>query len=338
LKLDFTLLIVGLLALAGCAQDPKPESKTPRSVTYIDLQKEDEKDYTFTRNTNHEWTFELAKRPVLARLEGQVYHSGFNAPLRVEINGKKIGILRVDLPNLRDGAYQFFKVPRPEVGAEGFSFVADAVSWQPAWIFLERPFLLEGTNHIRLISSLDMMRIRNLRLEVLQELPQEGAMNLLPNPSPPLFDKTPFSLPPLVSLQQGEWKPFTAHPSPRYTALYFSAHWCGPCRAFTPRLVEWYQRIRPKYPDFELIFVSRDRSEADMLNYALDTQMPWPAVPFDQIDSSGVHRWSASGIPYLIFIGPDGLPVSAKDRTWRPPDTVLQEIEKVLTNSGSPNP
>jgi thiol-disulfide isomerase/thioredoxin len=224
------------------------------------------------------------------------------------------------------------------VGAEGFSFVADAVSWQPAWIFLERPFLLEGTNHIRLISSLDMMRIRNLRLEVLQELPQEGAMNLLPNPSPPLFDKTPFSLPPLVSLQQGEWKPFTAHPSPRYTALYFSAHWCGPCRAFTPRLVEWYQRIRPKYPDFELIFVSRDRSEADMLNYALDTQMPWPAVPFDQIDSSGVHRWSASGIPYLIFIGPDGLPVSAKDRTWRPPDTVLQEIEKVLTNSGSPNP
>jgi len=332
------LLISGLLALASFVQDATAEPTTHRAVTYIALQKKDEKHYTFKRNTNHEWTFELTQKPVLARLEGQVYHSGFNAPLRVELNGKEVGVLRVDLPNLRDGAYQFFKVPRPEAGGEGFSFVADAASWQPAWIFLERPFLLDGTNRIRLISSLDTMLIRNLQLELLQELPQEGAMDILPNPITPPLDKTPFSLPPLVTLKEGEWKPFTAHPAPQHKALYFSAHWCGPCRAFTPRLVEWYQRIHSKYPDFELIFVSRDRSEADMLNYAREAKMPWPAVPFDQIDSSGVRRWSASGIPYLIFFGPDGLPVSAKDLKWRPPDTVLQEIERVLTNPSSPNP
>ena len=338
MKLDSTLLVIGLLALTGFVRDASAEPTPHRTVTYIPLQKENEKYYTFSRNTNHEWTFELSKKPVLARLEGQVYHSGFNAPLRVELNGKEIGVLRVDLPSLRDGAFQFFKVSRPEAGGEGYSFVADAASWQPAWIFLERPFLLEGTNRIRLISSLDTMLIRDLRLELLQELPQEGAMDLLPQQNDPPFDKTPFSLPPLVSLQQGDWKPYTAQRAARYTALYFSAHWCGPCRAFTPRLVEWYKQMHPKYPDFELIFISRDRSEEDMLNYARDTQMPWPAVPFDQIDSSGIRRWSSSGIPYLILIGPNGLPVSAKDRKWRSPDTVLQEIEKVLTNSGSPNP
>lgn len=26
--------------------------------------------------------------------------------------------------------------------------------------------------------------------------------------------------------------------------LYFSAHWCGPCRAFTPRLIKWYEEHR----------------------------------------------------------------------------------------------
>jgi len=26
-------------------------------------------------------------------------------------------------------------------------------------------------------------------------------------------------------------------------ALYFSAHWCGPCRGFTPSLKQYYEKI-----------------------------------------------------------------------------------------------
>lgn len=40
--------------------------------------------------------------------------------------------------------------------------------------------------------------------------------------------------------------------------LYFSAYWCGPCRAFTPKLSGLYEAIKEHV---EVVFVSSDRSE-----------------------------------------------------------------------------
>lgn len=44
--------------------------------------------------------------------------------------------------------------------------------------------------------------------------------------------------------------------------IYFSAHWCGPCRTFTPLLAQVYKAVRQKHSDFEILFVSGDKSEA----------------------------------------------------------------------------
>lgn len=44
--------------------------------------------------------------------------------------------------------------------------------------------------------------------------------------------------------------------------LYFSAHWCPPCKAFTPLLARVYKTLREKNSDFEVVFVSGDKSEA----------------------------------------------------------------------------
>ncbi|CAM9334577.1 unnamed protein product [Hapterophycus canaliculatus] len=47
-------------------------------------------------------------------------------------------------------------------------------------------------------------------------------------------------------------------------ALYFSAHWCPPCRAFTPRLVKTYKDLKEKAGgnDLEFIYVSSDKEQS----------------------------------------------------------------------------
>eukprot|EP00362_Geleiidae_sp_MMETSP1317_P001610 CAMPEP_0201281072 /NCGR_PEP_ID=MMETSP1317-20130820/1206_1 /ASSEMBLY_ACC=CAM_ASM_000770 /TAXON_ID=187299 /ORGANISM="Undescribed Undescribed, Strain Undescribed" /LENGTH=68 /DNA_ID=CAMNT_0047589963 /DNA_START=32 /DNA_END=238 /DNA_ORIENTATION=- len=41
-------------------------------------------------------------------------------------------------------------------------------------------------------------------------------------------------------------------------AIYFSAHWCPPCREFTPILANFYNEAKAAGHKLEVIFVSRD--------------------------------------------------------------------------------
>ncbi len=58
--------------------------------------------------------------------------------------------------------------------------------------------------------------------------------------------------------------------------LYFSAHWCGPCKAFTPVLSKIYTDLKAAGKAFEIVFVSADRDESSMKSYFED--MPWLAL------------------------------------------------------------
>ncbi len=96
-------------------------------------------------------------------------------------------------------------------------------------------------------------------------------------------------------------------------ALYFSAQWCPPCRAFTPVLVEAYNQWKEQEKPIELVFVSSDRNAAAMASYMSDYKMPWLAVPFEdgaRRQALGAH-WSIRGIPALVVVGPDGETVSS---------------------------
>jgi nucleoredoxin len=122
--------------------------------------------------------------------------------------------------------------------------------------------------------------------------------------------------------------------SPKYTALYFSAHWCPPCRMFTPKLVEWYNEFKAKHPDFELVFVSSDRDHAAMEEYMKGDKMPWPAVVYDKAQSEMFRKFSSQGIPYLVLIDNDGKALTAQPgNEWQSPQEVLTKIEKIVSGS-----
>ena len=102
----------------------------------------------------------------------------------------------------------------------------------------------------------------------------------------------------------------------KFIGLYFSAHWCGPCRAFTPQLVKFHEKCqRKKYP-FEVIFVTSDKTEEDMFNYMKGEKMPWLALPF--ADSEGINAlktfFHVNGIPTLVIIDNKGNVISPNGR------------------------
>ena len=92
----------------------------------------------------------------------------------------------------------------------------------------------------------------------------------------------------------------------RYVLLYFSAGWCGPCRAFTPQLASFHQQ-HAQSKSFEVVFVSSDRSLSDMGDYMRSASMNWPAIPFEQVGTSRLQQtYEVRGIPRLVVLGQDG--------------------------------
>jgi nucleoredoxin len=119
----------------------------------------------------------------------------------------------------------------------------------------------------------------------------------------------------------------------KYFAFYYSASWCGPCRAFTPDLVKWYKLHKKDNPQFELIFVSDDRSEKDMAAYMKTDAMPWPALEFAKKSASkALTHYCGPGIPCLVLVDDTGkvLSDSFQGQTYLGPRKVLADIEKTL--------
>eukprot|EP00042_Codosiga_hollandica_P052464 m.666607 g.666607 ORF g.666607 m.666607 type:complete len:326 (+) comp58502_c0_seq4:629-1606(+) len=90
--------------------------------------------------------------------------------------------------------------------------------------------------------------------------------------------------------------------SGKVLALFFTAHWSAPARAFTKELLAVYKRLREAKQPFEVIFVSSDKTvEAFDENYA---SMPWLAIPFsnEACRTGLMQHFEVKGIPTVVIL------------------------------------
>eukprot|EP00956_Cyclotella_meneghiniana_P014286 scaffold21342_cov66-Cyclotella_meneghiniana.AAC.2 len=104
----------------------------------------------------------------------------------------------------------------------------------------------------------------------------------------------------------------------KYVMLYFSAHWCPPCRAYTPRLAEAYiahikhleealksEGSNEDSGEIEVVFISLDSVKSEYDEYR--STMPWYSVPHDKLWQLNIKddlskRFDIKSIPTLIVL------------------------------------
>ncbi|XP_052801036.1 nucleoredoxin-like [Mya arenaria] len=111
----------------------------------------------------------------------------------------------------------------------------------------------------------------------------------------------------------------------KIVGLYFSAHWCPPCRIFTPELIRIYEKVKSNGKKFEIVFISSDRSEDSFTSYA--NSMPWLALPFGDTRAQMLKNlYEVEGIPMLVMLDETGNVITLDGRLGVQEDIDGQEF------------
>ncbi|XP_035464604.1 nucleoredoxin-like protein 2 [Scophthalmus maximus] len=104
----------------------------------------------------------------------------------------------------------------------------------------------------------------------------------------------------------------------KVVGVYFSAGWCPPCRDFTPVLCDFYtELVEESDPpaQFEIVFVSSDKSSDDMVEYYHDVHGDWLALAWtDEYKHELKQRYKITAVPKLVIVKENGDVITDKGR------------------------
>ena len=99
----------------------------------------------------------------------------------------------------------------------------------------------------------------------------------------------------------------------KFIGIYFSAHWCPPCRNFTPVLAEFYKKVNASEKVLEIVFASSDSDEKSYREYL--ATMPWIALPLENdVKDSLSDAYHVNGIPKLVILRQNGTLITENGR------------------------
>lgn len=110
----------------------------------------------------------------------------------------------------------------------------------------------------------------------------------------------------------------------KVVGFYFSAHWCPPCRMFTPKLVDFYEKNQE---EMEIVFISGDHSQRQKERYIKEAGMTWLTIGLNSEDSDRLTGGlRVQGIPALFVLNEDAKIITATgvQEIYRDPDLAWQ--------------
>lgn len=112
-----------------------------------------------------------------------------------------------------------------------------------------------------------------------------------------------------------------------FLLFFFSAHWCGPCRAFKRLLSQFYAAANAERKQVEVVFISSDQDADSFRNYY--ATMPWLAVDYKEkgLRERLGKEFNVTCIPKLVLLGREGAMRSDSCRG----DVENLSVEEVLT-------
>ena len=108
-----------------------------------------------------------------------------------------------------------------------------------------------------------------------------------------------------VLSKSGPVNPVEAFKGAKLVMIYFSMHNCPPCRMFTPLFADLYKELNENEKNFEVIFCSGDKTQAEYDEYY--GEMPWLALPKGDPRLGPIaKKFEVKGVPRLMILKPDG--------------------------------
>ena len=166
---------------------------------------------------------------------------------------------------------------------------------------------MEGTEAMM---TCDFAKIKNFEIE--KKLAAEKKENQIKALKSNFSWKTAFEE---GSLIDKELKPVSLSSlDDKIVGLYFSAHWCPPCRGFTPQLAKKYTELINDGKKFEIVFISSDRDENSALEYF--SEMPWKMLSYSHRETKSTlgELFEIRGIPSLILFDENAEVITTEGR------------------------